>query len=116
MYLEGNSSEEVTIIRAGRKQLTLAVYPFGKASARIDNMEGLPREEGETTAVLTAAKDVLERRAQELGRPIRLELETSWPSMKGMFQTDGRDIFQWDPVPMVDDPQRLRVEVEIRPK
>lgn len=113
-HYEKNSSEEVTTITAGRKRLTLAVLPSGYASARLDNIPGMKRIAGETTAVFTAAKQILQEAVQRSGRPIQFEVETSFPTMKGWLQTTGKTVFGWNIQPTIDDPLRLKAEVEIR--
>ncbi len=106
--------EEVITITAGRKQLTLAVLPSGHASARLDNIPGIRRVDGETTAVFTAAKQVLQEAVIRQGMPIKFEVETSFSTMKGWLQTTGKKMFGWIIQSSIDDSQKLRAEVEIR--
>lgn len=110
----GSSSEQVTVIEAGRKRLTLAVMNWGEASARLDNLPGIKRVEGETTAVFTKAREILQQTARRKGGRITFEIETRWPTLRSWCETTGRSLFDWEIQQETEDPQGIRARCEIQ--
>ncbi len=115
-YLPNNTLEKVREITAGRKKLTLAILPWGKASCRLDNDTNKDRIEGETTAVFTLAKQILEIEARHLGKDICFEIDTSFDSMKDWLQTKGVELFNFQITPRAEDPYGLHAEAIITAK
>jgi hypothetical protein len=67
---------------------------------------------GETTAVYTRLKEILQERADKDGLPFTYQFSTDNPRMMAWAQNAGVEVFGWRPFPFQEG---IAAEVEIYP-
>jgi len=111
---EGSNSK-VWEIKCGQKRLVLELLSWGRASVKLNTIEGEDGVDGETTTVFTRVKELLENEVENYEKGIHFEIKTRWPRMVWWVENTGKSLFKWDrSYRSVDDAAQVKAEVWIR--